>query len=385
MLVSDVSRCKVDGGVELSAMVDGFRLWFRMPRIADELRAETLIAATLLPAMVVGTPLRIDHPLPVSPQFLSGVELIQQVTHAWNPLFQRILIEVEPHSPAGQSAGIGGYFSGGIDGTYTFLRHIDEIQYVAVLNGFDFRSDSATFARVLERNRRTCSHFGKELLPVETNYYEFGTRYRISRAATFGGLLASVSLSLGSRKTYIASSYGYLDMPAQGSHPMLDHLWSTESNEFRHDGAEMARTSKLEFVARHRVALDNLHVCWRDPIENCGNCAKCMRTMIALKLLGHDDRRIFSQRLSPDDIGRFPIDSDSARGFAVDNLRLAIRVGDQSIAAALRKLIWKYDARRLTVDLDRVMLGGAVQRLRKKLRPVAPEDSADIWPSSKGH
>ena len=384
-VISDVARRQVDGVVEQSALVDGFRLWFRFPRVAEEIRGEPWIAAALLPAMAAGRPLRIADSLSVSPKFLSGVSTIQRVTNAWNPAFQKIALEVDRQATVETSEGTGGFFAGGVDGTFTFLRHLEKLQYVVILNGFDFQSDSATFVRTVERNRRFCTHFGKELLPVETNYYEFGTHHRISRAASFGGLLASIALSLGSRTTYIASSYGYLDLPAQGSHPMLDHLWGTESNWFIHDGAEIARTRKLEIVAQSREALENLHVCWRDPVENCGTCVKCIRTMVSLRLLGHDETRVFPQRLKLSDIGRMPIASECARSFVADNLQLAERVGDRAIATALRRHLWRYDARRLLVDADRILLGGSMQKLRKRLRPIPPEDAADIWPSAKGH
>jgi hypothetical protein len=371
--------------VELSADVDAFRLWFRLPRRAEELRAEPWIAATLIPAMVVGDRLRIEDALPVSPKFLRAMETMQAVVNAWNPRFRRIEIETQTVAPACCASGVGAFYSGGVDSSFTVLRRLDEIEFLILINGFDFQSDASTFARVVERNRRYCDRLGKELLVAETNYYDFGRRYRVTRAASCGGLLASVASGLGLRQVHIASSYDYLDLPAYGSHPLLDPLWSTEAAEFIHDDAEVCRTSKLEFVAQHAEALENLHVCWRDPVENCGDCSKCLRTMICLRLLGYDESRLFPRQLTMDNIARFPIDSASARGFAADNLQLAIRVGDRPIAAALRKCLWKYDARRLAVDMDRVLLGGRVKKLRNRLQPLAAEDAPDLWPSAKGH
>jgi hypothetical protein len=53
------------------------------------------------------------------------------------------------------------------------------------------------------------------------------------------------------------------------------------------DGIAFDRLAKTALVARSPVARDHLRVCYRrGKAENCGNCAKCYRTMISLELFG---------------------------------------------------------------------------------------------------
>lgn len=68
---------------------------------------------------------------------------------------------------------------------------------------------------------------------------------------------------------------------------MHDHLWSTEQCRIEHHGSHLTRTQKIELVAEHQDALDVLRVCWRHVDRyNCGECEKCLRTMVALEIVG---------------------------------------------------------------------------------------------------
>jgi hypothetical protein len=106
--------------------------------------------------------------------------------------------------------------------------------------------------------------------------------------------LASVALALQGllSRCLIAASDVYRDLPALGSHPVLDHLWSTERLEIVHDGAAATRTEKVvRHIAPSQLALRNLTVCWRSEAgHNCGVCEKCLRTMVALELANCLDR-----------------------------------------------------------------------------------------------
>ena len=90
----------------------------------------------------------------------------------------------------------------------------------------------------------------------------------------FGAVLAAIGLCLsGSLSTVlIGSGYSYDDLVPQGSHPLLDPLWSTGALRIVHDGAETTRMRKVEVIARETAALRMLRVCGEQPESemNCG-------------------------------------------------------------------------------------------------------------------
>ena len=137
--------------------------------------------------------------------------------------------------------------------------------------------------------RRAAEETDRQLVLIDTN-----VRLLTDRAAYwpdyYGAALTSVALALQGLfgRCLIAASDHYRHLPPLGSHPVVDHLWSTERLEIVHDGAEATRTDKVvRQIGRSRLALETLSVCWRsEPAHNCGICEKCLRTMVALEMAG---------------------------------------------------------------------------------------------------
>lgn len=97
--------------------------------------------------------------------------------------------------------------------------------------------------------------------------------------------MASVALLLGFPKAYVPGAYSYSQLVPLGSHPLTEPLWSNESVEIVHEGAEARRVDKVTMIAGNKLALINLRVCFDDMNANCGRCVKCLRTMFPLHLL----------------------------------------------------------------------------------------------------
>lgn len=370
MRVSAIERRDLDDAVELSADIDGFRLWYRFPaEYPVSLRGDAFLAAALQPAMRAGEKLVIDG-APVSPRLLAGVERFQDIHHCWDPAFRKIAIEAEVEPDRDAIVEVGSFFSGGIDGCYTFLKHEDEIRHLVFIKGVDIRIDNdALFGEALATNRRIAAAYGKNLLPVETNIRSFCHPRGAVWTIYTGAGLASVGLALRLSRIYIASSHTYSELHPLGSHPLTDHLWSTEAAEFIHDGAEARRCDKLRRLAESAPALEGLRVCWQDAGFNCGRCEKCLRTMIALRLLGRSTPTL-PPLDSLDGVRGLRIESDDELPHFEDNFRLAKEVGDRELAAVLGRQVRNYRVRRLVVDLDRELTGGRLKRGFRKLAPL---------------
>jgi hypothetical protein len=142
-----------------------------------------------------------------------------------------------------------------------------------------------------------------------------------------GAVLASVALLLASKfsRVYIPSSLSYDSMFPYGSHPDLDYRWSTELVEVIHDGYELNRFEKTEFVARSSLALRNLRVCnnVNDSHYNCGYCEKCLRTMVALEILGVIPRMAPFPPLSLSTLASLHVGTGSIRSLWLQNLAAA--------------------------------------------------------------
>ncbi|HET6631265.1 MAG TPA: hypothetical protein VFG73_00975 [Rhodanobacteraceae bacterium] len=374
MRVSDIEIASGDGYRQLSARIDHFHLWYRVPPdcpLSD--RGDAFVAAALLPAMHAGEPLEIEGAA-VSPMLLRGAERVQAMVSRWDRRFRRIEIRAETAPAVPTRPGVGCFFSGGIDGTYTLLRHQEEIDCLVFVKGLDMQVENdALFEASLRNNRKLAEHFGKPLLSMATNIRHMVAPRGLSWCDIYGGCgLASITLALGFPRMYIASSQTYEHLTPHGSHPLLDPCWSTEALTLVHDGCDAARSEKLRAVARVPGALESLRVCWQDDGYNCGRCEKCLRTMLALRLLGlRSDSFPPLRDLAP--IRRLRVIHNYDAMAFEDNLRLARQVGDHEAAAILEDILRRHRIKRAVLDLDLALTGGRGKRTWRALRP-APID-----------
>jgi len=349
---------------EVSAEVDGFRLWYRVPKsYAVCQTADPFLAAALLPAMLRGEPLEIDPGLPVSPRLLAHVATLQEIHHCWNPIFQKIPISARTCPAEPLNEGTLSFFSGGVDSTYTFLKRAGEITHAVFLHGFDFYVDAHTYEVAMARNTAFVSSFGKTLIPIQMNHHPFGYRYNLSRNLTQGSALASVALLLGFPRVYVPSSYSYDQLIPLGSHPLTDPLWSSDSVTIIHDGAETRRVDKVKAIAGSAAALANLRVCFDDMNANCGRCVKCVRTMIPLRLL--QAQGPFPPLPSLSVIGKLHVDPID-RIFLAENVALAQQSQDRALRKALLSCLHRCERRVLLKEVDRVFWGGFLRRLYRR-------------------
>lgn len=360
-----------DGLTEVSANVDGFRLRFRVPDAYELSRAgDPFLACALLPAMATGRPLVVEAGLPVSAVLLRNTSTLQEIFHSWNPRLRVIPVSATTSLAEVLNAGGMSFFSGGVDSTYTLLKNVATIDRAVFIQGLDFTPEDAGFSAAVQRNADFVRTFGVELLPVETNHYEFGYRYGLSRNLTHGSCLGALALVLGFQTVYVPASDPYRRLFPLGSHPLTDPLWSNGAVSIIHDGCEAGRTTKLRSICAHEAVRAGLHVCFEKPNENCGRCTKCLRTMIALRSLGVSApalpplRSLASVRRH---VSRDPGLLDEHR----ENYRYACELeGEQNRALrdALRVALRRNELLQIAETLDDVLLGGVLARAYDALR-----------------
>jgi hypothetical protein len=337
---------------ELSVAVDlagrQFVLSYKTAAAPLNLSGEPFLAASLIPAMKMGVPLRLNGP--VSPRLLAALRNIQIVLKSFFPELRKIEIEAEPASIASvrPGRGVACFFSGGMDSFYTFLKHRDEIDALILVQGFDVRTvDQDVWDRISPPIRAAARELGKPLVEVSTNVQPFTDPF-LHWNYTCGSAMASIALLLAPlfAKVFIGASSTYTHLFPFGSHPLLDPLWSTEALEIVHDGCEATRVDKAALISTNETALRYLRVCYQNRNEqrevyNCGRCEKCIRTKINLHLVGALDRcATLDHTLDLEAIARLPIHPAEARPLVEDNLEAAERLGaDPALIRALRQAL----------------------------------------------
>lgn len=294
---------RVEGTV-VSASVEsagrpGRTLRWRLSTPPPAVNGDAMLPALLPLAMRTGERLRLEAP--VSPQLLASSDRVQEIVLRWDaevrarvrtkrPPQQWVGIDAAERSPGPRRPGAAAFFTAGVDSFYTALTHLDELDALVYVHGFDVGLNQRGLrARVLRGVRAAAEQLGKPLVEVESDLREVSDRI-IGWDAFNGAALAAVAhlLSPWFGTVHIPATLTLRRLVPLGSHPELDPLWSSEEVVVHHDGADTERLDKLRRVAEHPAAAASLRVCWenRDGAYNCGRCEKCMRTMVGLAALG---------------------------------------------------------------------------------------------------
>ncbi|HYG86877.1 MAG TPA: hypothetical protein VD978_11520 [Azospirillum sp.] len=278
------------------------------------------VLAFLFHAMQRGRPLFVHGPL--TRTALYNIEMLQGAWRCWRPARYK-QVDVLPERIADRQDAKPGRkaiaaYSGGVDSTYTALRHRRHLPpesrrnltSVLMVHGFDVSLDKPDhFKRLVERTRAFRDYLGLDLRVVRTNSKELYLQdWQDSHAAQLAACLHLFSDEfefglIGSTKSYDALVLPY------GTSPVTDHLLSGDGFSIAHDGAEASRTEKVEVIAKHPIAVQALKVCWegKKQFRNCGVCEKCVRTQLNFAAVGVVDPLCFEGRVDMRQIRTIPV------------------------------------------------------------------------------
>lgn len=357
-----------DEQIRISTTIGDQTLWFETAEaIATPLRGEPFVIAALLPAMIQGSPLIAPASLPICPVLLQNLHQLQQIFRQWLPVFGHpatvVPIEVATEAaPPGR--GAGSFFSGGVDGSYTWLEAPEPLPLAVFARGIDFQLDNPIYDESFARNAAWLAERGTRLLALSSNIRWFGRSFGLGWNSYFGAGLAALAHVADLSRTYIASGHTWAELWPDGSHPASDPLWSSSTHRIIHHARGVMRWQKLDRIAREPGALDLLRVCWQDQGFNCGRCEKCLRTMVLLRLLGLSSPN-FPPLTHLASIARLVPENRSDAVFVSEALDLAVSRGDHEAARALAASLRRWRLRQFLRHADEGWLGG---RLRSLLR-----------------
>lgn len=374
-MIIDKPHIKVDGyevtveatvALETAGSACPPALYFAFPRVYADLvsdRADAFAAALLPVAMRRGERLRLRGEL--SCRLAHGMRDWQRIQAAWKPqYFSEVDVQcdrVSGRDPGEATGAVGSAFSGGVDSFHTLWTHLAAnerhrpytITHCLTINGFDGDSDldGGGFGAVQGVYEPMMAELGVSLVVARTNLRQFTGA--IVQKQSFAAFVTAPALALGRlfSRYYVPSSYKFtlLGLFPDGSHPMLDHLLSTESMETIHDGAHLTRVDKTLAISRWPATFDRLRVCFgatgvqpgTNAIANCCTCEKCVRTMVTLDLAGAlASYACFPKPLERRNIWNSDYRWPGSRIFADEIIEHANRVGRSDVVRDMRRAIF---------------------------------------------
>jgi hypothetical protein len=315
---------------------DCFTLWFKVEnRFAKLLsvNGDPFIAGLLLESMWQEEPLEIDAL--VSARLLNNIPELLAYYQMGEPLLKIIPVKAKPkeHKKGGELVGC--FFSGGVDSFFSYFHNRQkykndqhhQINHIFLVRGFDIPLDSSSDALWQETVRAVASvakSFKLELVILQTNIREIIHNKTLRKnvyppdfwgISQHGSALCAVGLLFAGKfnQIYIPATSTYSSLEPRGTHPLTDPLWSTEKLTFIHDGCYASRVNKLKVISKSKVVRRTLRVCWENPNNeyNCGRCEKCLRTMLALQMLGKLNRcSTFPNKTNEEDLKKININSN---------------------------------------------------------------------------
>jgi hypothetical protein len=264
-----------------------------------------------------------------SERLLVNLEELQDIWAKWLPgTYNKFDVDVDGFVPAvpaanGHRSAITA-FSGGVDAGFCVAQHLGnalhharaDLQSALLIQGLDVPlSEPETFERTRHRAEAQLQGTGLDVLSVRSNFKELGQKWEYS----FGLAVAACLMLFEDRYEIglIGSSepYDALVLP-WGSSPVTDHLYSSGGFEVRHEGAGYSRTEKVGALLSHPQLVEHLRVCWAgDQMDrNCGECEKCVRTMLNFRVFTDETPTCFPNEVTPQLIRSITFKNTAQRG-----------------------------------------------------------------------
>jgi 7-cyano-7-deazaguanine synthase in queuosine biosynthesis len=252
----------------------------------------------------------------VAPEVLDGMRTAMGwIRHWWyEPSKQLVKIEADIDRDFGmatRSRRTAMFFSGGIDSlaalrTNRLMFSKDHPWYIRDgLIVFGLETDQEdSFQHVLEAVAGPSEDAGLTLIPIYTNARFLDADWMFWEKKSQDSIFASISYALTKRISDVvfASTYDIPSMQPAGTHPLLDLAYSSSQLTIHHDNISISRLEKVKLIAEWEMAFQNIRTCnqsqsYESGRLNCGQCIKCIRTMLELEALGLLERNhAFPQR-----------------------------------------------------------------------------------------
>lgn len=238
---------------------------------------------------------KLRFPLRICPVLSAHLKKLWQIWDSWWSIGPTVFktkcrnLDSEETSKRGTAV----FLSLGVDSFYTML-HRSDVGSIIYVCGYDVRLQKADRLKSLEKSLRdVANRSGVKLVVVRTNLRDHSILRKINWEKFHGAALATVGHLLAAEfsKILISASFSVDNFKPWGSSWKTDYLWSSKQLQVEHFGQDLWRVEKLEKIVNEPLVIDHLRICWehRNDEVNCGECEKCLRTMLGLLSLGKLD------------------------------------------------------------------------------------------------
>lgn len=286
----------------------------------------------------------------------------------------------------------GSFFSGGVDSYATLrmnrlefpLEHPGSIKDVLVVYGLH-NDETESFKQVLRAASEEIQNAGVTAIPVYTNVVSLGHGWDFWGDELEGAALSSIAHAFTKRLSVVSIGCTF-DIPTlipHASHPHLDPNYSSHDLRIRHDGIALSRLEKVKLVSGWDNAFQNLRVCnnmkYVGPgMLHCGQCEKCIRTMLALLVLDVLQKaRVFPAHDVSEELFRSKVNLNKVSvRFYQELLGPLAEKGRNDLVSAIKDKITKYEMsetlrgwKKQIKRLDRKYLNGGLVYLKRTILP----------------
>ncbi|MFI3296593.1 MAG: hypothetical protein R3Y59_03070 [bacterium] len=279
--------------------------------------ADVFVLATILPALVSGQDIIVKAP--ISDYCYKNSKLL---IYLFGKLYDYPPIKVKAESvehfefyPTAVATG----FSGGVDSFATYYNYTGEecpehfrITHLTLFNvgayGYRYENTSKEFLSDAKRAEEFAKSVGKPLILVDSNVSELYYRediYSFRRVVNCCIAMAVQFLQKLIKTYYVSSGYTIDELKLTKKYQaryesVLSQLFSNNNVEIFVSELDLNRVEKTRLICRDETVRKNLHVCLAHTLNekrgvicyhkedylNCGECPKCVQTLLILDFLG---------------------------------------------------------------------------------------------------
>ncbi len=384
MKITNMQAVKTETGKRVSAVLQ----WEDSSRPEQEIYVEvdepfathlrcnphTFLTAAVIPAMRFGER-RVAIEAKIDPALLDGLRVIMRLLRGWYgrygtdyPLPQiesGIMAAPEPVTVPPNAAFL---MSGGIDSLATLrsnrlafpLSHPRAFHTAVIIKGLQPEVDDI-FDKLVASLQPLAAEAGVTLMPVRSNiryiYDSWPFWADEFEGAVFSAIIHAFAPYISALT--IGTTYDEPYLHPHGSHPLVDHHYSTSDMTIIHDDITLSRLEKTVMLADWELALHNMRVCNfpdNGDVLNCGRCEKCVRTMLALTTLS---KLAESRAFAADDISADLVETGvqlnkTSYPFYPELIRPLQQCGRHDLADAVQKKLRNYGLEKQRRRLKRV-------------------------------
>jgi len=351
---------------------DDATIWFEWPEaLADQVTADANVALLAAYPLAMSTGeqrLQLDGTVP--PRLADGVRAAMALAVQRTPALRTVHLDViergtAPEGTAGRREAAL-CLSGGVDALSALQGNLEAMPpdhparfrrglFVFGLNSFDFADGLPVPARAELYEARAArleafsSGLGISLLRASTNLRSLYPDFQTWAAVVNNTPLTAIGHAMRTHLSGLAiASTGAGISTDVLQHPFMDPLFATHDFDVHPVQQMLTRAEKVRRLAAWPEGLAVLRVCFlmelpTRPVQNCGRCEKCVRTILELLAAGGDA------------LARAPFPADDVTADQIDVMSYASRIyydevvpplaalGRDDLVAAIRRGLRRYN------------------------------------------